>query len=151
MSMKLPIIILIWGQRRKCLPSKMIGIGACRFLPAQTVHKPRLWSIWMGRKWMWIETSSMCLELSRSRTRNHVKFTVFDHVHLQTAHKAVLFAWKNPNYSILVPIWKIRLSVWRETRPYRWDYACKTLAQLLIATIGTLLNSSKKTSKGSYC
>ena len=138
MSMTLPIIILIWGQRRKCLPSTMIGIGACSFLPAQTVHKPRLWSMWTGRKCIWTEMSSMCLELSRSRTLNRIKFaSVFNHVHLQTAHKAVLFVWKNPNYLILAPIWKICLSVWRETRPYRWDYACKTFDQLSIATNGT--------------
>ena len=110
--------------RRKCPPSRRIEISARRFLPAQTVHKPRLWL-----KCMWTETSSMCLELSRSRTRNHIKFAdVFNQVHLLTARGAVLFAWKNPDHSILVPIWKIRLWVRREPGPYRWDYACKTLA-----------------------
>ena len=83
-------------------------------------------------------------QLSRSGTPNCIKFTcVFNQVHLQTARGAVLFTWKSPDHSILVPIWKICLWVWREPRLYRWDYACKTLTQLSIATIViTLLNGS---------
>ena len=83
------------------------------FLPNQTVHKPKLWP-----NCMWTEMSNTCLELSRSGTQNRIKFaSVFDQVHLQYAHRAVLFAWKNPNHSILVPIWKIYLWVRRESFP----------------------------------
>ena len=111
--------------RRKCPPSRRIEISARRFLPAQTVHKPRLWPKCTEPK----RAAYACLELSRSRTRNRIKFAdVSDQVHLQTVCGAVLFAWKNPDHSILVPIWKIRLWVRREPRPYRWGYARKTLA-----------------------
>ena len=61
------------------------------FLPAQTAHKPRFWPVWTGRKCMWTETSSTCLELSRKArqvqrrdSESYKNRRRFELVHLQS-------------------------------------------------------------------